>query len=508
MINILRHFAEHSPRWVVFLIAAIAIANLVALLAVGTHTDEAFYWLWSERLAWGYYDHPPMIAWLVRLFTTFFGDNGAAIRIPAYLTWIAVMILSYDLASRMFPDRKAAPALAILVLAGAPLFQFGSHIITPDVPFVLFSTLGYYLFYRALVEDRTSTWILAGIAVGATALSKYNAILIPFSLLPAMLVTEAGKKAWTQRGFWLAIVSAAVVSSPVFIWNYLNDWISISYQLGHGTGLNRRSAGEFLGLYISGQMANVLPWIFLLMLASVLLLYRKLRQNRSLEYWLLSGAFLVPLVFFGILGTLSKSEPNWPAMAYVPGSLLVGYQLSAWLFSPEASAVPVRKWLRNLLVLSTVLSILLVNLVRFPDWAWLFEKKVIPDDTQIPSIYGWTELGQALRKNAKRYFDDTGCTVLTGNHLLAGQLALQLKSADRISFATGDRVTQFHIWADTGEIAAASSACLYVRVDRGALPLSTNVSFSGIDWILVNQVAVLAPDRTTRYYSIFRRKAQ
>ena len=504
MTSIYRHFADYSPRWVVLLVAAITAGNLAALFVVGTHTDEAFYWLWSERLAWGYYDHPPMIAWMIRLFTTVFGDNGVAIRIPAFLTWVSVIVLVYDLGMRMFPGKNGVSAISALVLAGAPLFQFGSHIITPDVPFILFSTLSYYLFYRALAEDRKLFWVLAGIAIGATALSKYNAILIPLSLLPVMLATNAGRQAWVRPGLWLAVVSAAVISSPVFIWNYLNDWISISYQLGHGTGFNSRSAGEFLGLYISGQMANVLPWLFLVMLASLVLLYRKL--NRSLEYWLLSGGFLVPLIFFGILGTFSKSEPNWPAMAFVPGSLLAGYLLSQWLFVSEDSPGRGKRWLRNILILSTVFSMLLVNLVRYPDWAWLFEKRVIPANTQIPNIYGWNRLGTAVRENLDLYFDSKDCTVLSGNHLLAGQLALQLKSADKISFTPGKRVTQFHIWEKTKEFSPASSACLYVRTDSGKLPESTKTSFSNIDWVLVDQVRVLAPDRSTRYYSIFRRE--
>src|SRR6266498_4167697 len=29
------------------------------------YSDEAYYWLWSLRPAGGYFDHPPLVAWLI-----------------------------------------------------------------------------------------------------------------------------------------------------------------------------------------------------------------------------------------------------------------------------------------------------------------------------------------------------------------------------------------------------------------------------------------------------------
>ncbi len=496
---------DSTPRWVMALITIVTLGNIVGLVVVGIHTDEAFYWLWSERLDWGYYDHPPMIAWVIRLATSLFGDNGISIRLPALAAWATLLLVVFDLGKRMFPEQKTAPAMSVLVIAGAPLFQIGSHIITPDAPFILFSALSFYLFYRALVEDRALLWIAAGIAIGATALSKYNAILIPLSLLPVLVLTESGRKTWSRPGLWLAILFAAIVSAPVFVWNYNNDWISIAYQLGHGTGENSSRHGEFLGLYISGQLANVLPWMFLIMVASVIMLFKNLKTGNAVTYWFLSGSFVVPLLFFGVLGTMSKSEPNWPAMAFVPGSLLAGTLLSRWLFVSDTSFQIRRHWLKYFLIVSTVFSITLVNIVRYPDWAWWFEKQVIPNNTQIPNTYGWELLGKALRKNINDHFKDEACTVLSNNHLLAGQVALQLKTIDKISFVPGKRVTQFHLWERIGEIAPANTACLFVSVHSRLQNPSATMEYGQAQWILVDQVEVRAPDRSTRYYGIYKR---
>lgn len=505
MKQILQDFRLATPTWVLVTFGIIAASNLLGMLLVGTHTDEAYYWLWSERLDLGYYDHPPMIAWVIRPFTELFGVNPFAIRLPAIISWALVMAATYRLGRLVFPGSPMTAALSVLVLAIGPLFQFGAHIITPDVPLMLFSTLALLYFYQALESNRVSLWLLAGVFVGASALSKYNAILIPLALLPVMVVTTGGREAWRSPGLWLAILVAAAVSSPVFIWNHLNDWISIKYQLGHGTSIDHRNPARLLGLYISGQMANTVPWLFLLMLYSVFYAFRNLRPGNAMGFWFLSFSFIVPLVFFGVLGTFSKSEPNWPAMAYVPASLLVGSMFSGWLSSCRARLQGAIKYL---LIFTAVFSLLLVNLVRYPGWAWWFEDQLIPNDTQIANIYGWEKFQAALLdadKMANEFYPGKGdCTYLTRDHLLAGQIAFQLGSADRLSFLAGNRVTQFNVWLEKGEIKGPESACFYVEAG-GDVKEGSIIEVADMKWKYLSKTKVVPPDRSVRFYNVYRR---
>jgi 4-amino-4-deoxy-L-arabinose transferase-like glycosyltransferase len=57
-----------------------AVAAMLPLSA-----DEADYWLWSKHLAAGYFDHPPMIAWLIRAGTALFGDTPFGVRMMGVL---------------------------------------------------------------------------------------------------------------------------------------------------------------------------------------------------------------------------------------------------------------------------------------------------------------------------------------------------------------------------------------------------------------------------------------
>ena len=56
----------HFP-WAAVVAIALAAIVLRALAFSGTelYSDEAYYWLWSLRPAAGYFDHPPLVAWLV-----------------------------------------------------------------------------------------------------------------------------------------------------------------------------------------------------------------------------------------------------------------------------------------------------------------------------------------------------------------------------------------------------------------------------------------------------------
>src|ERR1700749_3202797 len=56
-------------------ILALTALRLVAAAWTPLTFDEAYYWLWSKHLAGGYYDHPPMVALVIRAGTMIAGDT-------------------------------------------------------------------------------------------------------------------------------------------------------------------------------------------------------------------------------------------------------------------------------------------------------------------------------------------------------------------------------------------------------------------------------------------------
>src|SRR5687768_610545 len=56
-------------RMALAIIIGFAIIRCFIAFSMELGTDEAYYWLYSQDIKWNYYDHPPMIAIWIRLFT-------------------------------------------------------------------------------------------------------------------------------------------------------------------------------------------------------------------------------------------------------------------------------------------------------------------------------------------------------------------------------------------------------------------------------------------------------
>ena len=62
------------------------VVNLLQSFYTGLLEDEAYYWVWSRELAWGYFDHPPMVAlWAAIGSTLFSGELGIVRRVDRLL---------------------------------------------------------------------------------------------------------------------------------------------------------------------------------------------------------------------------------------------------------------------------------------------------------------------------------------------------------------------------------------------------------------------------------------
>ena len=100
--------------------------------------DEAYYWVWSRHLAFGYLDHPPVVAWVIRAGTTMFGTNEFAVRFGAALLGLGTIAAVAATTRRFCADARAA-TLAGVILVLSPLLTVVGAVITPDSPACFFS---------------------------------------------------------------------------------------------------------------------------------------------------------------------------------------------------------------------------------------------------------------------------------------------------------------------------------------------------------------------------------
>src|SRR5271167_4151056 len=114
-------------------ISALVLLRLVAASVTPLTFDEAYYWTWSKHLAGGYYDHPPMVAIVIRLGTMIAGDTEFGVRLVSILLALPMSWAVYRASEMLFGSVRVA-ATAALLLNITPMAAVGTMIVTPDAP--------------------------------------------------------------------------------------------------------------------------------------------------------------------------------------------------------------------------------------------------------------------------------------------------------------------------------------------------------------------------------------
>src|ERR1700681_1323072 len=91
-------------------ISALVVLRLAAAAWTPLTFDEAYYWMWSKNLAGGYYDHPPMVALVIRLGTMIAGDTELGVRLVSILLALPMSWAVYQTAAILFGARRLASA--------------------------------------------------------------------------------------------------------------------------------------------------------------------------------------------------------------------------------------------------------------------------------------------------------------------------------------------------------------------------------------------------------------
>src|SRR5678815_2438236 len=116
------HSKWTSPSAIAVYIALVKlIIHLLTNNRYGYFRDELYYIACGEHLAWGYVDHAPMVAWLVKLSRTLFGDSLFALRLFPAVAGAAKVLLTGLIAIELGGRRFAVVLACLCVLVGTYL---------------------------------------------------------------------------------------------------------------------------------------------------------------------------------------------------------------------------------------------------------------------------------------------------------------------------------------------------------------------------------------------------
>jgi 4-amino-4-deoxy-L-arabinose transferase-like glycosyltransferase len=303
-----------SRRVVSIVLLAAAVLRLAIAARMPLVDDEAYYWVWAQRLAWGYPDHPPAIAGLIRATTALLGDGPLGVRAGPVLLSLGIAWLLYDLGRRMFTPEVGA--LAALWFQTIPLFSIGGILSFPDAPFIFFWLLAMWALWEARADRRTAWWILTGAAVGLTGLSKLAAIFLAIGVAGYLVWGERRRLWWRRWEPYAAAAVAVALVIPVLQWN-----------AAHGDILVRKARDPYVWVRTGIAVLNVLAYtgaqlVYYGPLSAVLLITALLaawRGQRGLDprYVYVLWMAIPILGVFTAMSFNGVAKPHWPAPAYL-----------------------------------------------------------------------------------------------------------------------------------------------------------------------------------------------
>ncbi|MBV6446842.1 glycosyltransferase family 39 protein [Nitrosomonas sp.] len=314
-------------RWRTAAIGIVLFAIMLRLVYSGLAQlipDEAYYWQYAQHMDLSFYDHPPMVAWLIWFGTSLLGHNEFGVRIGALLCGLITMGYLYALAQNLYDKSTAMRTLLLLVIL--PL-GFGSGLLmTPDAPLIAAWAAALYYMERALIAGRSSAWLGAGIAFGAGLLSEYAIGLLGIAAF-VFIISDPVARHWLKRPHpYLAALLVLALFSPALIWNYENDWASFVFQFDRLVHVQHHFAVHHFIFHI---LVLLTPIGFA---AAVLALFPvKQPENRQFERrrQLFVQIFtVVPFFFFFSVSAFDKPHFHWtiplwlavlPAIAWMIG---------------------------------------------------------------------------------------------------------------------------------------------------------------------------------------------
>lgn len=280
------------------ILALWAILALIQACFTELMDDEAYYWVYSRHLDWGYFDHPPMIALLIKAGYAIF-HNELGVRLAMVVLNVGTLILADKLIS------QKNNTVFYLILAGMGAMQLGGILAVPDIPLIFFAALYFYLYRNFLEAQNWKNTLLLGLSMALMFYSKYHGVLLVFfTVLSNLHLLKLPR-------FWMAVLITTALFFPHLYWQYTHDFPSLQYHL-----VERNAKAYHISFtldYLAGQLLLFGPLVGWLLLYYAFKVPVKDSFERAMKFSLIGV-----LVFFAISTFKGRVEANWTVMIFTP----------------------------------------------------------------------------------------------------------------------------------------------------------------------------------------------
>lgn len=448
-------------------VCALVVLRLAAAAWTPLTFDEAYYWMWSKALAGGYYDHPPMVAIVIRLGTMIAGDTPFGVRLVSILLALPMSWAIYRAAEILFGGSRVA-ASATILLNVTLMAAVGTLIVTPDAPLLVAATFLLFSLAKVLESGRGAWWLAVGASAGAALLSKYTALFFGPAILIWLVMVPKLRRWFLSHWLYLGGLVALGLFAPVVLWNADHRWVSFIKQMGRARIEDFQPA--YLAELIPTQFAFATPLVFILGVMGLYALVR--RRAGALPARVLINVMVWTIVVYFVWHALhARVEANWFAPVYpafVVAAAVAAIQVQ-WSAAVQRRVDFCRRWAAPGGVLLFALLILQANTGVLSG-----NRR----DATVRSVgVGWPELASEIEAVRQR----VGATcVLAPDYGTTGWLTFYLPKGSCVA-QHGQRIR----WVNMTEPnrAQLSGKLLYLHELGQSLPSSMRDSFARIETV-------------------------
>lgn len=392
--------------------------------------DEAYYWIWGQKLGWSYFDHPPLHAWLLRLASVF-GWNLLGLRVLTWLSFAGTLWIFRDWAKRLRPSDPGGwfwPSAAIYL--ASPLFFLMSTVAFHDHLLIFLCLASIHLFVgfaeRWEAGGDGYAWLYAAATVlGLAVLTKYNGVLVGVGVALFFAVRRATRPLFRSPHLYLAALLAIALQAPVFYWNLTEGFASYRFHLADRWTPAISQAGNHLVEFVLVALLAVSPFLYPAIVGMIRHPLGEPFADRARTMAL--SVFAVSTLTMAGISLVAQTYFYWNItgfLALMP--LLAGWMRPRWVLVAHSFY-----GLLFAAVIALNLTIVpLDNLRGGFDWT-------------ISSTFGWPAVAQRVKELEQQH--KVGF-VAAARYTTAAQLAFALHDPEVTALA--ERPDQYHIWFD------------------------------------------------------------
>ncbi len=302
------NFNKNNSGILLSFLATWGILNLLQAYLTPLNNDEAYYWMYSKYPAWGYFDHPPMIAIMIKA-GYYLIKNELGVRLLVVLSNALTLFIIWMLISDEKKSKKGNDLLFAMLIILLPVFNIYGFIATPDAPLLLFSALFLMAYKQFITGESWKNTFLLGLSMAALVYSKYHGGLF------ILIVIASNPKLLKSPRFYIASIIGAILFLPHILWQFSNDFPSIKYHLVERvSGLAPGHIPEYLLNLLVIQNPLILP-------VCIWLIFKpgtKDQFEKTLK------SIVIGFIAFFLLASLRYSiQPQWTAIISIPMAIIL-----------------------------------------------------------------------------------------------------------------------------------------------------------------------------------------